>query len=100
MWNIACKNQLKFPGVIHFKIDSYSPSHEFNCSQACVLNAHLKQGFPFLSVAGIRIVRGNPGVKKFNPYPCSRVSVLEGWVRIFKGTGVQGFAQGLIILKL
>lgn len=67
---MVCRNQLKLPGVIFFNIDSYPPIHAFNCSQACfldfsqvslltkqvskltcVLNARLKQVFPFLSLA-------------------------------------------------
>ena len=76
---MLCRNQLKLPGVILFKIDSYPPIHAFNCSQACyldfsqisllyetvltltcVLNAHLKQVFPFLSLASTTRLGAEP----------------------------------------
>ena len=51
---------MKLPGVIFFNIDSYPPIHAFNCSQACVLNACLKQDFPCLSLASTTRLGAEP----------------------------------------
>ena len=51
---------MKLPDVIFFNIDSYPSIHAFNCSQACVLNAHLKQDFSCLSLGSTTRLDAEP----------------------------------------